>query len=130
MARNTRTFTDLDLNFLAHPVTKDVTTKVDEQAIKGSVRNLILTSNYEKPFHPEIGSPIKSLLFEPATPLLPILIQRAIHQTIDNFEPRVQLTDVVANLSPDSNSIYVTVEFVIVNTTRPITIDLILYRTR
>jgi len=130
MARNTRTFTDLDLNFLAHPVTKDVTTKVDEQAIKASVRNLILTSNYEKPFHPEIGSPIKSLLFEPATPLLPILIQRAIHQTIDNFEPRVQLTDVIANLSPDSNSIYVTIEFVIVNTTRPITIDLILYRTR
>ena len=130
MARNTRTFTDLDLNFLAHPVTKDVTTKVDEQAIKASVRNLILTSNYEKPFHPEIGSPIKSLLFEPATPLLPVLIKKAIEQTIKNFEPRVQLTDVVANLSPDSNSIYVTVEFVIVNTTRPITIDLILYRTR
>ena len=69
MARNTRTFTDLDLNFFAHPVTKDVTTKIDEQAIKSSVRNLILTSNYEKPFHPEIGSPLKSLLFEPATPL-------------------------------------------------------------
>jgi hypothetical protein len=69
MARNTRTFTDLDLNFLAHPVTKDVTAKTDEQAVKASIRNLILTSNYEKPFHPEIGSPIKSLLFEPATPL-------------------------------------------------------------
>lgn len=130
MARNTRTFTDLDLNFLAHPVTKDVTTKVDEQAIKASVRNLILTSNYEKPFHPEIGSPIKSLLFEPATPLLPVLIQKAIEQTIRNFEPRVQLTNVIANLSADNNSIYVTVEFIIVNTTRPITVDLILYRTR
>jgi phage baseplate assembly protein W len=130
MARNTRTFTDLDLNFLAHPVTKDVTTKVDEQAIKASVRSLILTSNYEKPFHPEIGSPIKSLLFEPATPLLPILIQKAIHQTIDNFEPRVQLTNVIANLSEDSNSIYVTIEFVIVNTTKPVVVDLILTRTR
>jgi len=130
MARNTRTFTDLDLNFLAHPVTKDVTTKVDEQAIKASVRSLILTSNYEKPFHPEIGSPIKSLLFEPATPLLPILIQKAIHQTIDNFEPRVQLTNVIAKLSEDSNSIYVTIEFVIVNTTKPIIVDLILSRTR
>ena len=130
MARNTRTFTDLDLNFFAHPVTKDVTTKVDEQAIKASVRNLILTSNYEKPFHPEIGSPIKSLLFEPATPLLPVLIQKAIQQTIKNYEPRVQLIDVIANLSADSNSIYVTVEFVIINTTRPITIDLLLNRTR
>jgi phage baseplate assembly protein W len=130
MARNTRTFTDLDLNFLAHPVTKDVTTKVDEQAIKASIRNLILTSNYEKPFHPEIGSPIKSLLFEPATPLLPILIERAIHQTIDNYEPRVILTNVKANMSPDTNSIYVTIEFVIVNTSVPLIVDLILTRTR
>lgn len=130
MARNTRTFTDLDLNFFAHPVTKDVTTKIDEQAIKSSVRNLILTSNYEKPFHPEIGSPLKSLLFEPATPLLPILIEKAIHRTIDNFEPRVQLTSVTADLSEDTNSVYVTVEFVIHNTSVPIALDLILTRTR
>jgi phage baseplate assembly protein W len=130
MARNTRTFTDLDLNFLAHPVTKDVTTKVDEQAIKASIRNLVLTSNYEKPFHPEIGSPIKSLLFEPATPLLPVLIKRAIQQTIDNYEPRVRLLDVNVNMSPDTNSIYVTIEFVIVNTSVPLIVDLILIRTR
>lgn len=130
MARNTRTFTDLDLNFLAHPVTKDVTTKTDEQAIKASVRNLILTSHYEKPFHPEIGSPIKSLMFEPATPILPVLIEKAIHQTIDNYEPRVNLTKVTANLSPDTNSIYVTIEFVIVNTSVPQIVNLILNRTR
>lgn len=130
MARNTRTFTDLDLNFLAHPVTKDVTTKVDEQAIKASIRNLVLTSNYEKPFHPEIGSPIKSLLFEPASPILPALIERAIHQTIDNYEPRVRLTSVQANLSEDSNAVYVTIEFVIVNTSVPLIVDLILTRTR
>jgi phage baseplate assembly protein W len=130
MARNTRTFTDLDLNFLAHPVTKDVTTKTDEQAIKASIRNLILTSNYEKPFHPEIGSPIKSLLFEPASPILSVLIEKAIHQTVDNYEPRVRLTNVTANLSPDSNSVYVTVEFVIVNTSVPQTVNLILNRTR
>jgi phage baseplate assembly protein W len=130
MARNSRTFTDLDLNFLAHPVTKDVTTKIDEQAIKASVRNLILTANYEKPFHPEIGSQIKSLLFEPATPILPILIEKAIHQTLDNFEPRVNLTKVTANLSEDTNSVYVTIEFTIVNTTAPQSINLVLTRTR
>ena len=130
MARNTRTFTDLDLNFLAHPVTKDVTTKVDEQAIKASIRNLVLTSNYEKPFHPEIGSQIKSLLFEPATPMLPILIKKAIEYTIYNFEPRVNLINVDAVLSEDENSIDVTVEFVIINTSTPLALDLILYRTR
>ena len=116
MARNTRTFTDLDLNFGKHPVSHDVTVVYDVQAIKGSIRNLILTSNYEKPFHPEIGSPIKRLLFEPATPMLPIMIQRAVKQTIDNFEPRVSLKNVTANMSEDNNSIYVTVEFTIVNT--------------
>lgn len=130
MARNTRTFVDLDLNFLAHPVTKDVTTKIDEQAIKSSIRNLVLTSNYEKPFHPEIGSPIKSLLFEPATPMLPVLIEKAIRQTIDNFEPRAQLVEVIANMSPDNNDIYVTVEFTIVNTSTPLSLNLVLTRTR
>lgn len=130
MARNSRIFTDLDLNFLAHPVTKDVTTQVDYQAIKASVRNLILTSNFEKPFHPEIGSPIKSLMFEPVTPILPVLIEKAIHQTIDNFEPRVQLTRVDVNFSPDNNSVYVTIEFKIINTTVNQTVNLILKRTR
>jgi phage baseplate assembly protein W len=130
MARNTRIFTDLDLNFLAHPVTKDVTVKTDEQAVKASIRNLILTSNYEKPFHPEIGSPIKSLLFEPATPLLPIILKKAISQTITNFEPRVNLRNVTANLSADNNDVYVTIEFTIVNTSTILSVDLILTRTR
>ena len=130
MARNTRIFTDLDLNFLAHPVTKDVTVKTDEQAVKASIRNLILTSNYEKPFHPEIGSPIKSLLFEPATPLLSAVLERTIQQTIDNFEPRVQLTRVNANVNPDNNSVNVTIYFTILNTKTPQTLNLLLQRTR
>lgn len=130
MAHNSRTFVDIDLNFMAHPVTKDVTVKTNEQAIKSSIRNLILTSNYEKPFHPEIGSQIKSLLFEPATPMLPIMLRKAIEFTIYNFEPRVSLTNVEATVSEDENSIDVTVEFVIINTSTPVALDLILYRTR
>ena len=130
MAHNSRTFTDLDLNFGKHPVTHDVSVVYDVQAIKGSIRNLVLTSNYEKPFHPEIGSPIKRLLFEPATPMLPILIQRAIRQTIDNFEPRVNLVNVTANMSPDNNSVYVTVEFKVVNTSVVQAVNIILTRTR
>jgi len=130
MAHNSRTFTDIDLNFLAHPVTKDVTVKTNEQAIKSSIRNLILTSNYEKPFHPEIGSQINSLLFEPATPMLPIMLKKAIEFTIYNFEPRVNLTNVSTILSEDENSINVSIEFVIINTSTPVGLDLILYRTR
>jgi phage baseplate assembly protein W len=130
MAQISRIFSDLDLNFLPHPATKDVTKVLDEQAIKASVRNLILTSNYERPFHPEIGSPIRSLLFGLATPMTSLLIERAIRQTIDNFEPRVNLTNVIVNLSPDNNSVYVTIEFTILNIATVQSISLILNRTR
>lgn len=130
MARNTRTFSDLDLNFTKHIVTDDVTRKYDDEAVKQSVKNLILTSNYERPFHSEIGSPLRGLLFEPITPMLNMLIKRAIIDTINNFEPRVRLTEVLVRFSPDQNDVYVSIEFTIVNTTRPILVDLVLKRTR
>ena len=130
MARNTRTFSDLDLNFTAHPLTGDVARKYDEEAIKQAVKNLILTNNYERPFHSEIGSQIRGLLFEPVTPMLNMLLKRAIIDTITNHEPRVRLTDVVVRFSPDNHDVYVSIEYTIVNTTRPIQIDLVLKRTR
>ena len=130
MARNTRTFSDLDLNFTKHPVTKDVVRKFDEEAIKASVKNLVLTQNYERPFHSEIGSQIRGLLFEPATPMLNVMLKRAITDTIINFEPRVNLDDVLVTISPDNNEVYVSIYFTIINTIRPLQVDLILTRTR
>jgi len=130
MARITRVFSDLDLNFTAHPVTRDVGRKYDDEAIKQSVKNLVLTQNHERPFHSEIGSQLRGLLFEPATPMLNILLKRAISDTIINFEPRVKLLDVIIQLSADTNSVYVTIEFSIINTTRPITVNMVLMRTR
>lgn len=130
MARNTRTFSDLDFNFTAHPVTGDVARKFDEQAIKQSVKNLVLTSNYERPFHSEIGSQLRGLLFEPASPMLVAMLKRAIADTIINFEPRVKLIDVLVRLVPDSNDVTVSIEFSIINTIRPIKLDLVLQRTR
>ena len=130
MARNTRTFSDLDLNFTAHPVTKDIVRKYDEEAIKASVKNLILTQNFERPFHSEIGSQIRGLLFEPATPMLNIMLKRAISDTIINFEPRVKLDEVLVTVSPDNNEVYVSIYFTIINTTRPVQVDLVLTRTR
>lgn len=130
MARNTRTFSDLDFNFTAHPVTGDIVRRFDESAIKNSLKNLIMTSNYERPFHSEIGSPVKRLLFEPATPMLQVMLERAISDTINNFEPRVELLNVDVVVSEDTYEVYVTVEFQIVNTTQPLTLDLTLERTR
>ena len=130
MARNTRTFADLDLNFKMHPVTHDVTLKYDDEAIKASVRNLVLTQNYERPFHSDIGSQIRGLLFEPATPMLQIMLKRTITDTIVNYEPRVMLNDVVVKVSPDNYEVYVSIYFTIINTTQPLQVDLILTRTR
>jgi phage baseplate assembly protein W len=130
MARNTRTFSDLDLNFTAHPVTQDITRRYDENSVKTSLKNLILTSNYERPFHSEIGTPIKRLLFEPAGPMLEVMIQKAIEDTVYNFEPRVELLDVEVNTMQDENSVYITINYKLVNTERPLSLDLVLERTR
>ena len=115
MARNTRTFSDIDLNFTKHPATDDVTLKYDEEAIKASVRNLVLTQNYERPFHSEIGSQIRGLLFEPATPMLNVMLKRAIEDTITNYEPRVRLQDVQVIISPDDHYVNCTIYFTIIN---------------
>jgi phage baseplate assembly protein W len=124
-----RTFSDIDLNFTPHPVTGDIVKRYDESAIKASIRNLVLTSNYERPFHSEIGSQLRNLLFEPMSPITTQLIQNTIGQTIKNFEPRAILLSVVANYSPDNLSVYVTVHFMIVNTTTPQTVNITLERT-
>ena len=130
MARNTRIYSDLDFNFTAHPVTKDLVRRYDEDAVKTALKNLILTRNFERPFHSEIGSPIRALLFEPATPMLGVMLKQAIIDVINNFEPRVNLIDVYTNVNDDSNSIEVTIQFKLVNTERPLTLDLTLERTR
>lgn len=127
---NTRTFSDLDLAFGMHPVSKDVTKKYDENAVKQSIRNLILTKNFERPFRSDIGSQVKNLLFEPMSPLTSAMIKKTIENTINSYEPRANLLDVSVLLSPDNNSVYVTIVFRIINTSTPISIDLFLERTR
>lgn len=130
MSRNTRIFTDLDLNFTANPITGDISVKTDENAIKAALKNLILTQNWERPFHSEIGSPIKHLLFDLASPMLSFTLKRVITDLIINFEPRANLLDVTADVDNDANSVDVSIYFSIMNTTRPIKLDLVLERTR
>lgn len=129
-SKKVRTFSDLDLMFTAHPVTEDLVRLYDENAVKRSVRNLLLTNNYERPFHSEIGSQLRALLFEPASPMLNTMVKRVIVETITTFEPRVSLSDVTVNINPDNNAAYVTIIFTIVNTVRPVTMSIVLERTR
>ena len=130
MPSNTRQFSDLDLNFTPHPVTGDVGFKKDENAVKQAVKNLVLTQNFERPFHSEIGSSLRSLLFEPATPMTKEILRKTISDTITNFEPRVELIDVEIRYKLYDTAVDVRVIFKIVNTFTPIDVNLTLERTR
>jgi phage baseplate assembly protein W len=130
MAKNTRTFSDIDMAFLPNPVSKDISRKYDENSIKQSIKNLVMTKNFERPFHSDIGSQISALLFEPITPMLGAVIKKTIINVINTYEPRANLLDVSVLLSPDNNGVYVTIVFAIVNTSTPISVDLFLERTR
>lgn len=130
MARYTRVFSDLNLNFTPHPVTGDISLKYDEESIKQALRNLLQIRHYEKPFHSEIGSPLRELLFELITPMTGAIARRAIIDLVANFEPRVNLIDVDVIPSPENNSLYVNIVFKIVNTEQPLSLELILERTR
>lgn len=126
----TRTFRDLDLNFTIHPIRKDVNIHKNEFAIINSVKNLILTNHYERPFQPELGSNIRRLLFENVDSIIAAQIEREIEETILNFEPRVQISKVTAVASPDENRYGIEMEFFVINNPNPITIDFFLERIR
>lgn len=130
MARNTRNYTDLNLLFTPHPATADVTKKVDEEAIKAAVKHLILTRNYERPFHPEIGCQIHSLLFENFTPVTRQIMKKTISDVIAKFEPRVTLLDVSISDRVDNNEVGVQITFKFNNSERPIVLTTTISRVR
>ena len=114
--RNARQYSDLDLNFARKSSNSDVNKLTDVQAVKRSLRNLILLNYYEKPFHPEIAGGIRQMLFENMTPTVSIIIAKQIEQVIANYEPRVRLVAIRAIPDYDKNSYDVNIEFYIVNT--------------
>ena len=127
---STRNFRDLDLNFAIHPIRKDINVHRAEFAIINSVKNLILTNHFERPFQPEIGSNIRRLLVENIDVILAAQIEREIEETITNFEPRVQISSVVAVAAPEDNGYKIRLEFFVINNPDPITINFFLERIR
>ena len=114
-ARNVRQYTDLDLFFAKKATSKDISKVTDVQAVKRSIRNLILTDHYEKPFHPEIGSGIRGLLFELMSPITGNVLARVIEDVIENYEPRAKLIGVRVYPDMDRNAYEVTIEFYVIN---------------
>jgi phage baseplate assembly protein W len=125
-----RKYSDLDLNFTIHPIRKDINKYVNEQAVIHSVKNLLLTNHYERPFNPDLGSNIRRMLFEPMDNITAANIEREIRETIANFEPRVQIITVQVAPNFDQNAFSVYMEFNIVNRTEPVSIRFLLQRIR
>jgi len=116
ISRNVRQYRDLDLFFSRKNGTNDITKITDIEAVKRSIRNLVLTNFYEKPFHPEIGSGIRDMLFENMTPITAVVLARKVEDVIENFEPRARLISVRSLPNLDRNEYEVTIEFFVVNT--------------
>lgn len=123
-------FSDIDFNMGLNPLTGDVSRKTNDQAVKQSLKNLILTSYYERPFRSNIGSPIKSIMFEPITPLLGVMLKKAVEQTVTNFEPRIELQKVDVRLLNDNQQVEVSIYYYILGTQALQSFNLILERTR
>ena len=130
MANLQKIYSDLDLTFRRLPVTNDVALSYDEQAVIRSVRNLLLTGFYERPFQPNLGSNLNKLLFEPADQLTSNLIESEIKNVISNFEPRVTINTINVTISPDENSFNLSMTFFVGNNTRATTVTLLLQRSR
>ena len=123
-------YKDLDLDFGRNVVTNDVNKLTNVEAVKRSVRNLINTSHFERPFHPEIGSDVRALLFENMTPLTALNLQRKVQEVLVNFEPRIRLVQIYATPDYDGNSYQLSVYFYVIGTTELVTVQTFLERLR
>ena len=130
MSITVREYKDLDLNFKAHPVTKDVIKRTGNAAIIGALRNLILTNLYEKPFQPSFGSRVRGLLFEDVSYITASVLQSEISKTIENFEPRVGIDAIKVQANPEENRYDVAIRFYINNLEAPVTINFCLEKIR
>ena len=130
-SRNVRQYRDLDLFFGKKSSNSDVQELTDVKAVKRSIRNLVLLNHYEKPFHPEIASGVRDMLFELITPVTAQVLARKMEDVINNFEPRARLVGVTAIPLLDKNAYEVSIEFYVVNTpTELVDLSIMLERLR
>ena len=128
--RSSRIYKDLNLGFQQNTATKDIQKLTDVEAVKRSVRNLINTNHYEKPFHPEIGSNLRAMLFENITPQMNHIISKNIELLIKNYEPRCRLVQVNTQPMFDRNGYACQISFYVVNHPEPVAVESFLERLR
>lgn len=123
-------YTDIDLNFSRNPITNDVSILQDADAIKSSVKNIILTNFGERPFNSIFGSGIRRLLFEPLTVITASSIRTFIETALENFEPRVEVIQIDVYADTDNNAFQVTIGFRMLGDTRIVLVPITLKRLR
>ena len=128
--RSSRIYKDLNLDFQQNTATKDIQKKLDVESVKRSVRNLINLNHYEKPFHPEVGSNLRALLFENITPQISHFIGKQIELLIRNYEPRCRLVQVANMPNLDRNGYSVSISFYVVNHPEPVQVETFVERLR
>ena len=128
--RSARIYSDLNLDFLQNTATKDIQKIEDVEAVKRSVRNLINTNHYEKPFRPEVGSNLRAMLFELYSPQMSHAISKEIDLLIKNYEPRARLVNVKTNSDPERNGYEVSISFYVVNFPEQVQVQAFLERLR
>lgn len=128
--KKTELFSDFGVDMQPHPAKKDLVRFTNENAIKRSILNLLLTNYHERFYKPYVGCNLRSLLFEPATPDTLSTIRNYITTAVAKFEPRVRITSITTSLSQDEHQIFVNMVFVILNTSAPVTLNFILNRVR
>ncbi len=128
--RISREFTDIDLDFSRNPVTNDIAKIKNVEAIKRSVKNLIQTNFYERPFQPELGSGVRDMLFENFSPLTTVFLERKIEEVISNYEPRVALNSVNVEDDIDGNRLVADIQFYVIGSAEPVSVRTYLQRLR
>ena len=128
--RSSRIFSDLNLDFVQNPATKDIQKIEDVDAVKRSVRNLINTNYYERPFRPSLGSNLRAMLFELYSPQMSHAISKEIDLLIKNYEPRARLVNVKTNSDPERNGYEVSISFYVVNFPEQVQVQAFLERIR
>ena len=128
--KSVKIYKDLNLDFQQNTATKDIQKIEDVESVKRSVRNLVSLNYYEKPFHPEIGSNIRGLLFENITPQISHYIGKQLELLIRNYEPRCRLVNVENMPDLDKNGYSVSISFYVVNVSNPVVVETFLERLR
>ena len=123
-------FSDIPISFTAHPITGNVKKSINRDAVKNSVRNIILTNHGERFFKPKFGGNVTSKLFENASKFTEFNTARSIRIALANYEPRAEVIKVKVTTDPDTNNLTVSLKFRVTNDPEPITVDVLLERIR